>query len=70
MEQICREYDVPLAAAALQFSTPDPRIGSTVVGVSRPERVDETVALASLAIPEPTWERLEGLAAPESMWQH
>ncbi len=70
MEQICREYDVPLAAAALQFSTRDPRIGSTVVGVSRPERVDETVTLASLTIPEPAWERLERLAAPESMWQH
>ena len=31
----CARHDVPLAAAALQFSTRDPRIVSTVVGVSR-----------------------------------
>jgi D-threo-aldose 1-dehydrogenase len=35
----CREFDVPLAAAALQFSLKDPRIASTIVGMSRPERV-------------------------------
>ena len=47
----CARHDVPLAAAAVQFSTRDPRIVSTVVGVSQPERVDRLVELA--ADPDP-----------------
>lgn len=34
MESICAEHSVPLAAAALQFSTRDPRVSSSV-GLSR-----------------------------------
>ena len=47
----CARHDVPLAAAAVQFSTRDPRIVSTVVGVSQPERVDRLVELARTPIP-------------------
>ena len=36
MEAACRRYDVPLAAAALQFSMRSEMIDSTVVGVSSP----------------------------------
>src|SRR5215207_819150 len=39
MSEVCQEHDVPLAAAALQFSTRDPRMVSTIVGLSCPERV-------------------------------
>ena len=56
---ICKGYDVPLAAAALQFSLRDPRIVSTVVGISRPERVHETIALAGVKIPQALWDELE-----------
>ncbi|ABG05916.1 aldo/keto reductase [Rubrobacter xylanophilus DSM 9941] len=59
MERVCRESGVPLAAAALQFSLRDPRIVSTVVGISRPERVRQTMELARHPIPEELWERLE-----------
>ena len=61
MAGLCSEYGVPLAAAALQFSLRDPRVGSTIVGMSRPERVDETLRLAVHPIPEELWPRLEGL---------
>jgi D-threo-aldose 1-dehydrogenase len=54
---------VPLAAAAVQFSTRDPRIASTVIGASRPERVDQAVALASTAVPDALWGDLEVIAA-------
>jgi D-threo-aldose 1-dehydrogenase len=69
MEAACAEHGVPLAAAALQFSTRDPRIASTIVGVSRPERVDETVRLAGWEIPPRLWDVLEPLAAPRELWQ-
>jgi len=62
MERVCRESGVPLAAAALQFSLRDPRIVSTVVGISRPERVRQTMELARHPIPEELWERLDPLA--------
>ena len=35
MSEVCEEHDVPLAAAALQFSMKDPRVVSTIVGLSR-----------------------------------
>jgi D-threo-aldose 1-dehydrogenase len=61
MEAACDEFGVPLAAAALQFSLRDSRITSTVVGMTRPERVRQTLDLANLAIPDELWSRLERL---------
>lgn len=69
MERACAEHSVPLAAAALQFSTRDPRIASTVVGVSRPERIEQTLALATWPIPDALWEVLVPLHAPADLWQ-
>jgi D-threo-aldose 1-dehydrogenase len=58
MEEVCTEAGVPLAAAALQFSTRDPRVTSTVVGISRPDRVAETERMASWPIPDDLWDAL------------
>jgi D-threo-aldose 1-dehydrogenase len=57
----CARHDVPLAAAAVQFSTRDPRIVSTIVGVSRPERVDRLVELAQTPIPPELWDEIHPL---------
>lgn len=65
LETICREAGVPLAAAALQFSVRDPRIVSTIVGVSRPERVQQLVELANHQIPERVWAELEAVGPVE-----
>lgn len=62
---ICKEYDVPLAAAALQFSLRDRRINSTVVGVSNPEQVSGNLDLARLPIPDELWGKLESFAIRE-----
>jgi D-threo-aldose 1-dehydrogenase len=62
LEAICARYGVPLAAAALQFSLRDPRIAATIVGMSRPERVEETVRLANWPIPAELWEELATVA--------
>lgn len=61
VEAICARHGVPMAAAALQFSTRDPRIASTIVGTSRPERVAETRALAAHPIPAALWDELAAL---------
>lgn len=59
MQAICHEYSIPLAAAALQFSVRDPRIVSTVVGMTKPERIDQTLELARTPIADEVWERLD-----------
>ena len=64
MRDACREFDVPLAAAALRFSLKDPRIVSTIVGTSRPERVKQTLDLATHPIPAELWERIGAVAPP------
>ena len=58
MEDACLAFDVPPAAAALQFSVKDPRIVSTIVGMTRPERVQQTLDLATNPMPAELWERI------------
>jgi len=58
MEAACSRHDVPLAAAALQFSLGDPRVTSTIVGMTRPERVEETLRLACVPVPDELWSEL------------
>jgi D-threo-aldose 1-dehydrogenase len=68
MERICARYGVPLAAAALRFSLRDERIGSTVVGVSRPERMDECVHYATTEVPDDLWTELDELVPDTKHW--
>ena len=62
MEFLCRQYGIPLAAAALQFSLRDPRVTSTIVGMSEPNRVAQTAELAELEIPGELWDALLPIA--------
>jgi D-threo-aldose 1-dehydrogenase len=68
MEAVCRDADVPLAAAALQFSMREPGIASTVVGFSNPERVEPTLELAGWGIPGDLWAELDALVPDAEMW--
>ncbi len=68
IEAVCADSGVPLAAAALQFSMRDPRVTSTIVGVSRPERVAETERLAAWPIPDALWAQLAPLTMPADAW--
>ena len=60
IDRLCRQYEVPLAAAALQFSLRDPRITSPVIGMTRPERLAQTVELAQHPIPDELWPQIGG----------
>jgi D-threo-aldose 1-dehydrogenase len=68
MEAACRRYDIPLAAAALQFSLRWPVIDSTVVGVSSPQRIDQTLELAAVEIPDELWAELERATPARELW--
>ena len=66
MEEACQRHGVPLAAAALQFSMRDPRIASTIIGMSKPERIQQTLELAAVRIPDALWGELDALAPAEN----
>jgi len=61
IEAICAQHGIPPGAAALQFSLREPRITSTICGVSKPERVAQTLEWASVPIPEAAWNELLAL---------
>jgi len=70
IRRVCAAYRVPLAAAALQFSLRDPRVASTVVGVSSPARITATLDLACREIPPAAWEELAALVPAPEYWLH
>lgn len=61
VEAVCARHKVPPGAAALQFSMRDARIASTICGISRPERVAQTLEWANWPIPDEAWDQLMAL---------
>ena len=61
VEAVCMKHGVPPGAVALQFSMRDPRVTATICGVTRPERVQETLDWAAYPVPEAVWEELAAL---------
>ena len=61
IEAVCVRNGVPPGAAALQFSLRDKRITSTVCGVTKPERVAQTLDWARFPISEAVWRELAAI---------
>lgn len=61
VEEVCARHGIPPGAAALQFSMRDPRVASTIVGVSKPERIAQTLAWANHPISDAAWQDLMAL---------
>lgn len=61
IEALCAEHGVAPGAAALQFSMRDPRVSSTICGVSKPERVTQTLEWATADLPQALWDALADL---------
>jgi D-threo-aldose 1-dehydrogenase len=61
IQRITESYGVPMAAAALQFSMRDPLVDVTIVGMSKPERVQQTIDLARIPTPPAMWDELAAL---------
>jgi D-threo-aldose 1-dehydrogenase len=67
VSRIAAEAGIPLAALALQFSLRHPLVDTTVVGVRSRPRFDETVALATVDVPDAVWDALDSVAPPPSI---
>jgi D-threo-aldose 1-dehydrogenase len=59
LAEICGRWDVPLAAAAVQFPLGHPAVACVLVGCRSSVEVDEDVALFELNLPAGLWEELE-----------
>lgn len=68
MGRACERHGVPLIAAALQASTRDPRVHSTICGMVSPSQLEDTVAQLAVRIPEELWEELDALRPPRRTW--
>lgn len=61
VETACAKHGVPTGPVALQFSMREPRITSTICGVSKPERVAQTLDWARYEVPQAVWDDLAAL---------
>jgi len=61
IEAVCAKHGVPPGAAALQFSMRDPRVTSTICGVTKPERIGQTLEWASFPVRDACWKDLMAL---------
>jgi D-threo-aldose 1-dehydrogenase len=59
IEAVCREHDVPLAAAALQFPLAAPAVVAVIPGMRSAAEVEENVQRMACAIPPAFWQALK-----------
>ena len=63
MQSICRGYNVPLAAVAIQFPLAHPAVAAVIPGAESPEEVQQTCEYLHTPVPAALWQKLkdEGL---------
>ncbi len=68
LELICEAYQVPLAAAALQFPAAHPQVATVLTGLADAAQVDQAVAWMTQALPGEFWRALksQGLLAEQA----
>ena len=58
IEKICKNYNIDIGAAALQFSIKDKRITSTLCGVTSVQSIEKNLEWASIEIPQECWDEI------------
>nr|WP_314466812.1 aldo/keto reductase [uncultured Novosphingobium sp.] len=58
IEDLCAEFGIPLAAAALQFPVRHPIVDAVIPGIATKAELDAALALMSTPIPESFWSAL------------
>ncbi len=59
IESICAKHSVAPGAVALQFSMMRKNMTSTIVGITKPERIEQTIVWANADIPKAVWDEIE-----------
>jgi len=68
LEKVCAQFEIPLAAAALQFPAAHPQICSVIAGLASPAQVAQSVKWMQHVIPPKFWLclREQGLLHPNA----
>lgn len=68
LETICAQFEIPLAAAALQFPSAHPQICSVIAGLASPAQVEQAIKWMQCSIPAEFWLCLHdrGLLHPDA----
>lgn len=69
MGEACDRAGVPLAAAAIQFSSRHPQVTSTVIGATSAAHIRDAITADLLDIPDALWDELETLVPPSGVWK-
>jgi D-threo-aldose 1-dehydrogenase len=56
---MCAEFDVPLAAAAIQFSLSHPTVASLIAGFGSPTEVTQFDEWLGTKIPDELWQNMK-----------
>ena len=59
LEMVCKKYNVPLAAAAIQFPLAHPAVTSIIPGAVKPSEVKENISMINMDIPLSLWQELK-----------
>jgi D-threo-aldose 1-dehydrogenase len=66
IEAVCVKYNVPLAAAALQFLLAHPAVASHIPGTRNVKQMEQNIALVGQSIPREFWQALKSEALVRS----
>jgi D-threo-aldose 1-dehydrogenase len=68
IKAVARDHDIPIKAAALQFSLAHPATIAVIPGASKPSRITEDDAALTAAIPDEFWHELrrQDLVSPQA----
>ena len=68
LQDLCKDWHTDLPTAALQFSLRDPRVDMSIVGISKPERIQPLLASADIVLPDRFWADVDVLLPDQSNW--
>jgi D-threo-aldose 1-dehydrogenase len=68
MTEVCAAHGTDLATAALHFSLSDPRVTSTIVGVSSVDQLEQTLTRATAVVPDALWPDLAEVVPAAQWW--
>jgi D-threo-aldose 1-dehydrogenase len=58
IKSLCKNFDIPIKAAALHFSLAHPASAAVIPGASKPERISEDHAAMNTVVPDQFWKEL------------
>ena len=59
IDKICKEFNVPIAAAALQFCNANDLISTMILGMDRPTQVSQNIDFLNIKIEKEFWNKLK-----------